>query len=177
MTNTNVEDNLKLVGYTIKKYIKLYPKDELDDINQSGYVGLIKANKTYNPNLGFSWSSYAIRCILNEIMMYKRKENKHLALISLDEIVKDTKDENITYKDCLVSDKDSIEDKLFECDFKRKLNKILSKMSDRDRNIIILYLFRGYKQIEIEEKFDISQSAISRIVKKFKNNLKKNLQK
>lgn len=69
-----VESNLRLVGHTIRKY---YPKDlpigDRDDVWQIGCVGLCKAAMTYEPERGFTFATYAVKCIRTEIQHELRK--------------------------------------------------------------------------------------------------------
>lgn len=65
------EDNIKLVFYVINKY-EFMSHDEVD----LGYIGLCEAALTYNRSYGVKFSTYAIRCIFNEILSYiTRKKN------------------------------------------------------------------------------------------------------
>jgi len=47
-----------------------------EDITQEGYVGLIKAIKTYNPDKGTKFITYAYKCISNEIRKFLKVENR-----------------------------------------------------------------------------------------------------
>jgi len=54
--------NVKLVFSITAKY-----KDNLDDVEQYGFIGLINAIENFNPELNYKFSTYATRCIRNEI--------------------------------------------------------------------------------------------------------------
>ncbi|MBR3381905.1 MAG: sigma-70 family RNA polymerase sigma factor [Clostridia bacterium] len=60
-----IERNLRLVAHIAKKYANR--SRELDDLIQTGSIGLIKAVGTYTPNRGRSFAAYAGRCIENAI--------------------------------------------------------------------------------------------------------------
>ena len=72
-----VEDNLRLVSFVIKKYVHQVPNSVLfqwEDLFQTGCVGLIKAAQAFDSNCGIAFSSFATRCILNQILMSFRKQ-------------------------------------------------------------------------------------------------------
>ena len=80
-----IEHNLRLVAHIIKKY---YGKQgEQDDLVSIGTIGLIKAIDTFNPEQNIRLSSYASRCIENEILMHFRAAKKTAQDISLNETI------------------------------------------------------------------------------------------
>lgn len=67
-----VENNVNLVFAAVRKYVAgWHPEDE--DTISIGYVGLCKAAATFNPTRSVAFSTYAVRCIVNEIY----KEFRH----------------------------------------------------------------------------------------------------
>lgn len=70
-----VEDNIKLVHFTINKYHKNLINNlnnldsglSYDDIYQMGCEGLFKATQRFKPELGFKFSTFAVRQITYEI--------------------------------------------------------------------------------------------------------------
>ena len=65
--NKIIIHNLRLVIKTAIKYIN--PNIQLDDLISIGIIGLIKAVDTFNINKGNEFSTYAIKCINNEILL------------------------------------------------------------------------------------------------------------
>ena len=62
-----VEHNLRLVAFIAKKF-----RDsgvEEDDLISLGTIGLIKAVKSFRPDAGTKFATYAARCIENEILL------------------------------------------------------------------------------------------------------------
>lgn len=176
MENTNDEfiiKNMKLVGYAIKRYIKIFPNEDVDDYCQIGYIGLIKAQRTFNVERS-SWSSYAIRCIVNEILMYKRKNKKYNNQIYLDDSIKDT-DENLTYVDML-SDIDAIDNFIIVDELKRNMLTVLNEQTPKNKAIIEHYLKTGCKQEELSNIFGVQQAQISRVLKRYKDKVKEAIQ-
>ncbi len=77
--NNNVElliaENISLVKRLV--YRLGFPASEFDDFVSVGYIGLIKAARTYDINKDYAFSTYAGKCINNEIIMYVRKHYKN----------------------------------------------------------------------------------------------------
>lgn len=82
-----IEDNVKLVYYLIQKYYPTYAYDE--DIIQCGMIGLCKAAKAWQQKGKFS--SYAKKCIFNEIKNELKYRQKHSAVISLEVLLEGDK--------------------------------------------------------------------------------------
>lgn len=71
----------KLVFAIIQKHFKKYIHIK-DDMFGAGMLGVVKAEKSYNEEYGVKFSTYAYRCILNEIAQMIRAENKHNIICS-----------------------------------------------------------------------------------------------
>jgi RNA polymerase sporulation-specific sigma factor len=48
---------------------KKYPQQNQDDLEQYGFIGLLSAIETFDPNKKVRFSTYATRCIINEIIL------------------------------------------------------------------------------------------------------------
>lgn len=178
--NILVEHNLRLVAHIIKKYY--HTQSDVDDLVSIGTIGLIKAINTYKIDKNIKLSSYASRCIENEILMHFRNNKKNSLDISLNEAIDTDKDGNpLTLMDIM-----SVEDDILEkINTKMNLDKLYSYMdevlSDREKEILILRF--GLKdtsvltQREIAKKLNISRSYVSRIEKKALLLLKKRFEK
>lgn len=178
--NKLVEHNLRLVAHIIKKY---YAKEsEHDDLVSIGTIGLIKAINTYNPDKNIKLSSYASRCIENEILMHFRNGKKSAQDMSLSDSIDTDKDGNpLMLMDVLAVDDDFTED-LEKKLYLSKLSQYIDEVLDpREKKIIILrYGLSGKKpmpQREVAEQLNISRSYISRIEKKALALLRKRFEK
>ena len=171
-----IEHNLRLVAHIIKKYYGT--QGEQDDLVSIGTIGLIKAVNTFKPDKNIRLSSYASRCIENEILMHFRSAKKRAADISLDETIDTDKDGNpLTLMDIM-----AVEDTILdELDFKlnsRKLRQYIEEeLTDREKKIILLrYGLDGREpmtQKNVAKLMDISRSYVSRIETKALKKLKK----
>lgn len=164
--NILVEHNLRLVAHIIKKYYS--SQNDQDDLVSIGTIGLIKAINTFDINKKIKLSSYASRCIENEILMYFRNLKKSSQDISLNEAIDTDKDGNpLSLIDVL-----SVDDNIFDTlNTKLNLHKIKeyidSELDERERQVIILrYGLDNNKplaQREVAEILGVSRSYISRI--------------
>ena len=174
--NVLVEHNLRLVAHIIKKY---YGKqNEQDDLVSIGTIGLIKAIDTFNPDKNIRLSSYASRCIENEILMHFRAGKKTAQDISLNETIDTDKDGNpLTLLDIMAVD-DHILDDLDRKLNTQKLGKfICEELTEREKTIIVLrYGLNGSEpmtQKNIAKLLGISRSYVSRIETKALKQLRK----
>ena len=100
-------ENSGLIWKAIKDMHLYATKDmELDDYYQIGSMGLLRAIDTYDTNKGVQFSTYAVKCIKNEIGQYfqsqerdKRKMNTVTTSYNIETNIGDNKVEII---DCVV---------------------------------------------------------------------------
>lgn len=164
--NKLVEHNLRLVAHIIKKYYGT--QSEQDDLVSIGTIGLIKAINTFDLSKNIRLSSYASRCIENEILMHFRNCKKSSQDISLNETIDTDKDGNpLTLLDIMSVDDNIID----ELDLKlnsQKLSQFISEeLNERERRIIIMrYGLNGTEamtQKNVAKRLNISRSYVSRI--------------
>lgn len=167
--NKLVEHNLRLVTHIIKKY---YSKEsEHEDLVSIGTIGLIKAINTYNPEKSIKLSSYASRCIENEILMHFRNSKKSAQDMSLSDSIDTDKDGNpLMLIDVLAVPDDFTQELEIQANLSKLSIYIDEVLSKREKDIIIMrYGLNGNKpltQREVAAKLNISRSYISRIEKK-----------
>lgn len=162
------------IGYIIFAVKQKFGIDDCDceDLISTGIIGLIKGINTYNLEKEVKPITYFATCIDNEILMYLRKNKKNRYISrSLDEpAFRD--DYSCTFKDLLPDDRDFEEDFLnlqIQNQIFTLLKNVLVQIPEKHQEVVKLYFgFYGkrYKQKEIANKLGISQSYISRLVKK-----------
>ena len=174
--NKLVEHNLRLVAHIIKKYYGV--QTEQDDLVSIGTIGLIKAINTFKPDKNIRLSSYASRCIENEILMHFRSVKKSAQDVSLNETIDTDKDGNpLTLMDIMAVD-DTILDDLDRKLNSRKLGQFIrEELTERERQIIIMRYGLGNRepmtQKTVAKVMNISRSYVSRIETKALKKLKK----
>lgn len=165
-----IEHNLRLVAHIVKKYdIK---KTQTDDLISIGTIGLIKAVDSFRPEMGKKLTTYASRCIENEILMYLRKNRNSFQEVSLNEPIANEKDgSEITLLDAIAAptQRSVVEKIQLEKDLKQ-LKEYLSLLDERELMIITkrfgLNGSREQTQKEIAQELHISRSYVSRIEKR-----------
>ena len=90
--NILIERNLRLVAHIAKKYQN--SGEDLEDLISIGTIGLIKAISTFDHTRCARLSTYAARCIDNELLMMFRSKKKHSREISLYEPIGTDKEGN-----------------------------------------------------------------------------------
>ena len=96
-----IRHNLRLVAHIVKKYYAL-PGDQ-DDLISIGTIGLMKAVDTFDSARRARFSTYASRCIENEIRMQFRRNRKTGGTVSLQEALESDGDSALTLADvCLL---------------------------------------------------------------------------
>lgn len=169
---TLIKENERMVYDVLSKY-NLYPLNE--DIISVGTLGLFKAAKTFNNEYKI-FSTYAYKCITNEIFIYLRNEKKQSRLNtkSFSDIAKHNYDgSELTLEDTLDSNIDIIFDIKKE-EFYRIFKDALLLLSQKEKLCLLMY-FAGYKQCEIAKKINYSQAHISRIIISAKSKVKQYL--
>ena len=174
--NKLVEHNLRLVAHIIKKYYGV--QSEQDDLVSIGTIGLIKAINTFNPNKNIRLSSYASRCIENEILMHFRNSKKSSQDISLNETIDTDKDGNpLTLLDIMSVDDNILDNLDLKLNSKKLGQFIGEELDERERKIIVMrYGLNGNEpmtQKDVAKLLDISRSYVSKIETKALKKLRK----
>ena len=167
--NKLIEHNLRLVAHIVKKYDT---KEAMtDDLISIGTIGLIKGIDTYNGDRKTKITTYAARCIQNEILMYFRSQKKYGPTVSLNDAIGHDKEGNEINLIDVIKDKNV---DLFETlDLKNNINllkRYLKLLNKREKEIIIkrygLNNTKDMTQKEIADELKISRSYVSRIEKR-----------
>lgn len=178
--NKLIEHNLRLVAHVVKKYYM--SASEQDDLVSIGTIGLIKAVDTFDAEKGVRLSSYAARCIENEILMFFRNCKKSAQDVSMNEPIDTDKDGNALVLMDVMATEDLIVEELDTKIKSESLYRYIDEvLSERERIIVRLRYGLGGKipltQREVAKKLNISRSYVSRIEKKSLLALKKRFNK
>ena len=176
-----IEHNLRLVVHIAKKYIS--NDQELEDYTSIGIIGLIKAIDSFKENKGYKISTYASRCIENEILMYIRATKKQKAELSLNQVIGTDKDGNdMELLDILEQEDVDTVDSIYNKTLLKEAQSFLDKKLDKREKYILnsRYGLDGRKaktQQEVANELGISRSYVSRIETKIQSLLRKNIPK
>ena len=167
--DTLIVRNLRLVAHIAKKYQNV--DEDMEDLISIGTIGLIKAIESFDSSKG-KLSTYASRCIDNELLMLLRFKKKTSREISLyDPIGTDKEGNEISLLDVTGSEQSDVLTKVEDAQHLEKLPSLIEeRLNDRERLIIVLRygLLSGEEmtQRSIGNKLGISRSYVSRIEKR-----------
>ena len=167
--NILIEHNLRLVAHIVKKFDNNI--NDSDDLISIGTIGLIKGIDSYKSDKNIRLTTYVARCIENEILMYYRSIKKYHNTVSLNDSIGYDKDGNkIMLIDVLKDNHKYLEESLSLKENIRLINKYLSNLNNREKEIIIkrygLNNKKAMTQKEIAKSMHISRSYVSRIEKR-----------
>lgn len=167
--NILIERNLRLVAHIVKKYQGL--DEDLDDLISIGTIGLIKAVSTFNTEKATRLSTYAARCIDNELLMLLRSRKKRAKDVSIyDPIGTDREGNEIHLLDIIECPPVDV---VASCTLQENIRKLShclrTALTPKEFQVILLrYGLDGEKELtqrEIAKRLNISRSYVSRIEK------------
>lgn len=170
-----VERNLRLVAHIARKYQNV--DEDMEDLISIGTIGLIKAIDSFDAGKG-KLSTYASRCIDNELLMLLRAKKKTSREVSLYEpIGTDREGNEINLLDVIEQEQADVIDRMEVEDRLGRLKGLIGdRLTGREREIITLrYGLLGGREItqrEIGHRLGISRSYVSRIEKRALEKLK-----
>lgn len=145
-------DNEKLAYWVLAKFYPAFQTDE--DYQQAAKIGLWKACLGYKEDAQIKFSSYASRCIFNEICNYFRDSGQAsrdgVLSISLDAKIND---DDTTLANLIPGDKD-----VLFIDF----NGFWESLTSREKKIVTM-LIQGLTNREIGNNMGVSNQRISEI--------------
>lgn len=167
--NILIERNLRLVAHIVKKYQGA--PEEMDDLISIGTIGLIKAIHTFDAKKASRLSTYAARCIDNELLMLLRSKKKTNREVSLyDPIGTDKEGNEISLLDVIETEPvDVVKNYSLKQDIAHLYRLLPKALTEREHEILKLrYGLYGEKELtqrEIAKRLNISRSYVSRIEK------------
>ena len=160
--------NMRLVAHVVKKY--QCSEIEPEELISIGTIGLIKAISTVDAEKG-RLSTYAARCIENELLMYFRSRKKISKEVSYYEPIGTDKEGNeISLLDVIESQEPDAFELVTAKEDTKKLYELFQKiLTKREKEVLRLryglYGSKEYTQREVADYLGISRSYISRIEK------------
>lgn len=179
MTKNNeqrlVLEHKHLINTTINKYIKINTCKayiSYDDIYQMGYIGLLKAIRTFDSTKNIVFSTYAIPVIRNTIYSELKQDNSIESFDSFDD------SENVyllNHPSFVINYDAKIDNNIFEFHQKQVLKKIAKKYNGVAKKGVfaIQLLTEGYSYKEIAKKFDTTDKNVTAWVSRARTKLKK----
>lgn len=175
-----IESNIRLVLFQVIHRFSNTSED-MQDLISEGIIGLIKAVDTFDISKNNTFTTYAVPCINNEVLMYLRGSKKKSLDISMEMGVGFGQDgKELLIKDIISVDNDVEE----ECILNNMLEQMMEEIScltEYEQELLTLYFgLNGNapcKQKDIANIYGISKACVSRqiqdILAKLQNRLEK----
>lgn len=160
-------DNEKMIPYCANRFKR--SGIEWDDLITIARIGLIQAAKTYSPEKGQKFSSYAAPCMINglrQAIAAARSEKRTLfKTVSIDETLHNGGliFEGISPHDVIPCEDESIEN---IAERRWQTDELLRVLSDREREIVSAYYKAGLTQKEIATETGISRQRVHAILER-----------
>lgn len=159
-----IRHNLRLVAHITKKYYAA-PGDQ-EDLISIGTIGLIKAVDTFDDTRKARFSTYASRCIENEIRMHLRRVKRDPDAISLQDPIETGRDGAALQIEDAIPDDACMEMDCEQREDAARLRRGVDRLSGRERQIVLLrYGLAGQPpltQQQVAEILQISRSYVFR---------------
>ena len=173
-----ISHNVRLVYHLASKYKST--KYDIDELFSIGQIGLIKAVDTFDLSKEIHFATYASRCIINEILMFLRRNKKYQNDVSLETPLSvDDKGNEFSFQDLLRDPNTNIIEDYEKGETIEEIKKLVFSLPEREREAIYLYFGfysdKRYTQKEIAEKLNILQSNVSRLIGRILKKLKKQM--
>ena len=174
-----IKHNLRLVAHIAKKYRA--SGCDPDDLVSIGSIGLIKAVHTFRPEAG-RLTTYASRCIENEILMHLRANRKLRNTVTMsDSATFDKEGNEVQLTDLMGTDRDVVSDEVEKRITGRRVLELIDQVLD-PRQAQVIRLRYGledgvfHPQHEVARRLGISRSYVSRIEKRALEILKNHME-
>lgn len=140
---------------------------DYSDLSQEGFIGLIKAIRTFNENKNTSFSTFANICIRGQIItaIKQSNSNKYKVLNLSNE-----PEEEIDFK--IKNNSDSPENILLGKELAELLKLYLSSHLSLLEKQVFIYLYKEYTYLEIAKILDESPKKIDNTIQRIKKKIK-----
>lgn len=175
-----VEHNIRLVLHEVNGRFKSVDYDKSDLVSM-GIVGLMQAIDTFDVSKGIEFSTYATRCIDNEILKFLRKLKKEQVVDSLDRVFSFDNNGNELKIEDIVCDEADITSEYIDKETYMILRQMIDILPEREKKIVMLrfgfYNDRVYSLVEIADMMSISRPHVSMIISRSVKRLGQELQR
>lgn len=156
-----------------KKFTKLNSSIELDDLYQSGMIGLMYAINNYNPKRDVLFFTYASRCIKAQIIKYVISSNSKKQSILNNSISLDYKnDDDLPIKEYIADPSVDLYGSIISSENYKKFLEFKHSLNFNWSCVLELRV-NGFKYEEIANLLGISKKSVDNIMRAIRQRLKK----
>lgn len=156
---------------------------EYSELLSAGYVGYAKALDSFTKGKNVKFSTYAYKCIRNEILYFLRREKRHKDNdISLSKPISTDKNGNVMTVDSTISTEDmgkkSVEEEVMVNETIKVMLEIIENNLTKNEALIIKSRYgldnnKPKTQKEIADEIGMSQANVSKLEKGINDKIKK----
>lgn len=167
-------DNQGLIGFSLRK-INIIDGIEYEELRDACILGFAKALNTFNKKAGIRFSTYSVKCMLNEMYYFLRKEQKKVNNnVSIEKKISTDNDGNSLTVGDLISDIEhnngkSSEDQIILEELHQVITECLSRLEDDEQFVIKkrygLENEKPWTQSKVADVLNMSQANISKLEK------------
>lgn len=175
-----IKYNLRAVMYEVNKnFFYWYDQGiiEKEELLSVGSIGLIKAVDTFDVSKNYKFITYAITCIDNEIKVFIRNMKKSPNALSLENNIYMDDESDKTLNDILSDGSNFVEDIIKKEEYEI-IDEVVEELPLKEKVIIRMYFgFHGkrYSQQELSKLCNVSQSYMSRVIRKILKSIENRL--
>lgn len=160
-----IEHNMRLVTKIANQFKNM--SLDVDDLISIGKIGLIKALDSFDQNKGVKFSTFAFRCISNELLMVYEKLMKEMVKKRFYKCQDDQEYQFLINN--LEDEQINIEEMYLKSEAYQELYETLNKLDALARTILVLrfglYDYQIHTQMEIANELNVSRSYIAKLEK------------
>lgn len=163
------EENQRLISWTANRFSN-YPVDK-EELVSIAMVGFTNALNNFQKDKGAKFSTFAVKCMTNELLHALRNESKHIknSILSGTALYTDSEGNSLTIEDTLsaeMNNESSLEDSVMMKEDYKLLREAIETLPEREQEVIR----RRYgidcdpeTQNDIAVSLNMSQANVSKI--------------
>lgn len=139
---------------------------DVEDLKSAAYLGLVEAATRFDPTVGVAFSTFAYPRIFGAIHDFLRSQGwlKRCDLTPMISLDSPSSEDGCFLRDMI---EDKREDETEEC-----FEVITLNLDDQAKSVLRHYFIDEYSMKEVGDKFGISESRISQLIKCYKTKIK-----
>lgn len=164
-----VEKNMRFAYKIIHKWENITHWSYRDEIEGEAMIAFIRAAEKYDPNSQYTFTTFAGRCMENEIKNYhqrlQRNKRKSITLCMPISSIVMNKDNAKEMSDAEKFDYLGFSEVQPYEDNKEVIRQLFASLKERDRSIVKQYFYNNVPMADLASEFGISHQAVSQAIR------------